>query len=376
MQITPKVILALALAMPALAATAHSQAAPAAVLTGAIRDSAGAPVASAEIFLRESGKDIRSLRANDRGEFTLGDVVPGTYVVWFRRLGYASEEFNWAARGDHRDTVTVLLRAIPRGLSPVVIREREDQLMRGSASLLGLVVDADGKAVEEASVDLIGADRGGETRANGGFLFKPLPLGPYVVRVRKIGYEPQMVTMNLQDGEDREVIVRLRPLATTIDAVNIMSASGYGAMQQSALADLDKRLRWRGTRNVVLGPDDLLHYEGLSLDYASRFTGIGVVEAMKAHRTASRHIDPRGTASTTGSNLFTADDDACMLINGLDFELRPLSSYNVNDIEMLEIYPSRSEDSRTVSFRMHGACMENPDGSHPTWYVLWLKGRK
>lgn len=69
-----------------------------------------------------------------------------------------------------------------------------------------------------------------------------------------------------------------------------------------------------------------------------------------------------------------AAGDACVLINGWQFEMRPLSSYNVDDIEMLEIYPSKSEDTKTVRDHMSRPCEEKPDGGHLTWYVLWLKG--
>jgi carboxypeptidase family protein len=328
-----------------------------ATLIGTIRDSTGAPIASAEIVLREKGQILKSVRTNDRGEFGIADVAPGAYTVWFRRLGFHSVDYNWAARFGARDSVKVTLSAVARSLNPVVIREREDNLMKGSSSLLGLVVDTDGNAISEASVELVGADRGGMTRENGGFLFRPLPLGPYVLRVRKLGYAPAMVSMNLQSSDEREIIVKLRRLSTTLDAVTTLAQSGYSHADQQALEALDRRLRWRGVRNYVLGPDDLRRYEGLPMDYAVKALGVQGIEAMKGG----------------GSK---PSDDVCVLVNGRTFERRPLSSYNINDFELLEIYPSKSEDTRTVRDKMLRPCEEQPNGKHLTWYVLWMKGYK
>jgi hypothetical protein len=346
-----------------------------AMLIGTIRDSTGAPIASAEIVLREKGQILKSVRTNDRGEFGLTDVSPGAYTVWFRRLGFHSVDYNWAARFGARDSVKVTLSAVARSLDPVVVREREDNLMKGSSSLLGLVVDTDGNAIPEAAVELVGADRSGMTRENGGFLFKPLPLGPYVLRVRKLGYAPAMVSMNLQNGDEREIIVKLRRLSTTLDAVTTLAQSGYSHADQQALDALDQRLRWRGVRNYVLGPEDLKHYEGLPLDYASKALGVQGKEAMLSHRGPSSII-AAGTASASGGGLFMASGDACVLVNGKYFEKRPLSSYNIKDVELLEIYPSKSEDTRTVRDKMLRPCEEQPDGKHLTWYVLWMKGYK
>ncbi len=365
-----------ALALMALIASvvgAQATSAPATIV-GTVRDPAGAPIVGAEVVLRELGKDIRSVRADARGAFVMSGVTRGIYNIWFRRLGYSSVDYNWAASAGMTDTVTATLSQLPHGLDPVVVREREDRLMKGTSSVLGLVVDTEGAAVEEASVDLVGADRGGMTRANGGFLFKPLQPGPYVVRVRKLGYAPQMVTMSLLDQEDREVVVRLRPLTPSLDAVQVIAQSGYGDGGKRAYEELDQRLRWRGVRNIVLGPEELRHYKGLPLDWVAPVRGATQLSAMRGRRGGSRSINPAGTSTGGARSGLSAEGDACVLINGRDFQMRPISSYNINEIEMLEIYASGSEDTRTVRDYMRRPCEENTLGAHPTWYVLWLKG--
>jgi len=70
-----------------------------ATLAGVVRDSTGAPIADAEVVVREL---TQGTRTNARGEFTLRDILPGAHQVWFRRLGYRSVDYNWDARPAER----------------------------------------------------------------------------------------------------------------------------------------------------------------------------------------------------------------------------------------------------------------------------------
>ena len=168
--------------MLAVQAAAAQNAPPAtAILAGVIRDSTAAPIADAEIIVRDIG---RTGRTDARGAFELRDVPAGAHEVWFRRLGYTTIEYNWRARAGERTEIAVTLHAIPRRLDPVVVRAQEDRRTRGTSSILGLVVDTSGTPVEEAEVQLVGADRIGVTRANGGFSFRPLTSGTYLIKVR------------------------------------------------------------------------------------------------------------------------------------------------------------------------------------------------
>jgi hypothetical protein len=358
-------------------AAAGARAQGSASLRGTVRDSAGAAIADAEVILREGSQDIRSVRANARGEFVLSDVRAGAFAVWFRRLGYRSVDYNWNARAGASAEITVVLHRVPQRLDPVVVRAEEDRLMRGTSSILGLVVDLDLKPVDEATVDLVGADRGGTTRANGGFLFKPLPLGAYVIRVRKIGYAPTMVTMNLLNSDDREVVIRLRPLAADLDAVVIAEQSGYGRDQVRWDA-LERRLRWHDFKSRVLGPDELRRYGSLPLDFTAKALGVEGIEAAKAMRAnVPRSINPAGTRGMVrpGPALF-ATGDACILLNGKTVLHQPLRTFAASDLDFLEIYPSGTELTGTIGDRMTGQCAPTSILQHPTYYVLWLKGSK
>jgi len=256
----------------------------------------------------------------------------------------------------------------------VVVRAREERDMSGSAQLLGLVIDTEGNPVPEANVELVGADRAGETRENGGFLFWPLPVGSYVVRVRKIGFVPQSVTTQLRTGEEREMIVRLHPLMTSLATVNVVAASGFDSRAERVLKDLDTRLRWRSARDVLMGPNEMLRFAGRALDVVNGAQGMPIRTVFRQR--GVRSINPAGVRGVIGVPTIGADGgSACIVENGSRLVHQPLSSYNASDVELLEIYDGYGDDTHTLDVYMTGRCARGADGRHPFWYVVWLKGR-
>jgi hypothetical protein len=68
---------------------------------------------------------------------------------------------------------------------------------------------------------------------------------------------------------------------------------------------------------------------------------------------------------------------ACLLINGTDGIYAKLGNYSTDDVELLEVYPPKTELSGTASWHFHDShCKTMSLIDHPTYYVLWLKGRK
>jgi len=337
-------------------------------IAGVVRDSTGAPISDAEVVVREL---TQGTRTNARGEFTLRDIPPGAYQVWFRRLGFRSVDYNWEAKPGERTEVTVVLHAVPRTLDPVVVRAEEDRRLKGTSSILGLVVDSAGAPIDEAEVQLVGANRVGVTRANGGFLFRPLPVGTYLVKVRKLGYSPAMMTVGLEDHDDRQVLLRITPLSAQLDPMIIAERSGYGA-DQRVYDELDERMRWHNFKSVVLGRDALERFHGWSLDYAVGAMGVAGLEILAQRRAARgpRSINPRGTQQTM-SGVGAGIADVCILLDGKTQIHQPLSAFSTADLEMIEIYPSGTEVTGTISDRMSGPCKAQSLLAHPTYYVLW-----
>jgi hypothetical protein len=379
LRLTLAPLTAVALAAAAIGAqvTSTQPALAPATLAGVIRDSTGAAILDAEVFLRGMN---RNTRTNAQGQFTLADVPPETYEVWFRRLGYESAQYTWSARSGERTEVAVTLHMLPRSLDPVVIRAREEKTLKGNSALLGIVIDSLGQAVEEAEVQLVGADRTAATLVNGGFLFRSLPVGPYVVRVRKLGYAPNVLHFELQDGEEREVIIRIRALAQGLDPVVVNEQSGYGK-DQAAWDDLDKRRRWHTSKEIVMGRDELRRYYSYPLDLATQFMRGGTVAAPTRSVTdalaparGGTGRDPRRDAARERREIQAGapEGDACILLNGGEPMRRPLRSFAADELELLEIYPPWTELSGTVKSRFEGMNGCRPD-QHPTYYVLWMK---
>jgi hypothetical protein len=377
----------IALSIAASVATASAQVAPTpqptlapATLAGVIRDSLGAPIADAEVFLRNTNHGART---NAQGQFTIADVPPETYEVWFRRLGYESAQYTWSARSGVRTELAVTLHMLPRSLDPVVVRAREEKNLKGNSTLLGMVIDSVGQAIEEAEVQLVGADRTAVTLANGGFLFRALPVGPYVVRVRKLGYAPNVLHFELQDAEEREVVIRIRALAHGLDPVVVNARSGYGN-DQAAWDELDSRRRWHTSKEIVMGRDELRRYYSYPLDLATQFMRGGTVapptrsvtDALGTARGGTGR-DPRRDAARERREIQAGapEGDACVLLNGSMPVRRPLSSFTTSELDLLEIYPPWTELSGTVAARFNGLAGCRAEGlmSHPTYYVLWMK---
>jgi hypothetical protein len=64
-------------------------AAEAGTVTGSVRDSEGAPLAGAEVFLRGAGTSVIT---DEQGQFTLAGVSPGSHVVEARLPGFTVAE--------------------------------------------------------------------------------------------------------------------------------------------------------------------------------------------------------------------------------------------------------------------------------------------
>lgn len=267
------------------------------------------------------------------------------------------------------------MNRIAQTLDPVVVRAQEEKEMSDRASILGLVIDSTGAPIDEAEVQLVGANRSGVTRANGGFLFRPLLVGPYVIRVRKLGFEPSVVKLSLVAGDDREVVIRMRRIAVDLDPVVVTAKSGYERLDEQIWEDLEKRMRWKNFKTPVLGPEDLRRYTGGDLELVAKQLLLG--------RTATRGYavsSIRGGRGGRGGppSFSRPEDEACVLLNGKSPMRRPLRIFAVNEIDLLEVYPENTELTGTIGWRMGNlpGCAAHGLFEHPTYFVIWLKGSK
>jgi hypothetical protein len=188
------------------------------------------------------------------------------------------------------------------------------------------------------------------------------------VRVRKLGYAPALLTLQLVDNDDREVVIRMEPLATGLDPVVVAERSGYGP-EQSAWEDLERRKNWVNFKSRLLGPEDLKNFYGSTLDVALVRMGLNYAPSARDSRVTS--IDPRGTSKRPDRAI---PGSSCILLNGKTPVYEPIYMYTTDDVEMLEVWPGGTELTGTISSRFHGApCEPLSLFQHPTYFVLWLK---
>jgi hypothetical protein len=89
------------------------------------------------------------------------------------------------------------------------------------ARLTGRVADAVGSAIVNAEVLVANTSIRAETGSDGRFELAAVPSGPVEVVVRRMGFSPAKIPLDLSAGELRDIRVLLSPVAMVIDSVAI-----------------------------------------------------------------------------------------------------------------------------------------------------------
>ena len=175
------------------------------MITGVVRDRAGAPLTGASVSLDNSTEHV--LTAQD-GAYRLVGVKPGVQTVVVRRLGFAPKRA--AIRASGHVKLDVMLEPVPATLGQV-------KSTASRVGLTGLIVDTLGIIVSEADVrvypglpeaDTLRSHSVARAAADGSF-FVPLAPGRYTLRVARTGYPPTAIVVSVPMRGGRCVIVRL-----------------------------------------------------------------------------------------------------------------------------------------------------------------------
>jgi iron complex outermembrane receptor protein len=89
------------------------------------------------------------------------------------------------------------------------------------ARLTGRVSDALGNSIQRAEIVVTNTKLHAESSADGRFDLANLPAGPVEVIVRRIGFSPARIALDLINGEQRDIRVMLSPMAVLIDSVAV-----------------------------------------------------------------------------------------------------------------------------------------------------------
>jgi len=89
------------------------------------------------------------------------------------------------------------------------------------ARLTGRVADAVGAAIVRAEVLVSRTTIHAETASDGRFELSGIPAGPVEVVVRRLGFSPATIALELSAGEQRDIRVLLSPVAMLMDSIAV-----------------------------------------------------------------------------------------------------------------------------------------------------------
>lgn len=89
----------------------------------------------------------------------------------------------------------------------------------------GRVADAVGTAIVKAEILVSHTEIRGESGSDGRFDLDGVPAGPVEIIVRRLGYSPAKIPLELNDGELRDIRVLLSPVAMMIDSVAVTASA-------------------------------------------------------------------------------------------------------------------------------------------------------
>jgi len=93
------------------------------------------------------------------------------------------------------------------------------------ARLTGRVADALGYSIPKAEILVTNTTLHAESGSDGRFELANLPSGPVEVIVRRLGFSPAKISLDLTTGEIRDIRVLLSPVAMMIDSVAVTAAA-------------------------------------------------------------------------------------------------------------------------------------------------------
>ena len=303
-------------------------------IRGRITDEVGAPVVDARLVL--SPGDRRTL-SDDDGSFSFLQLKPGSYSLDVRRIGYQPQTVKFEVGARATASAVVKLVAIPRVLDSIRVSEKANGLR-----YTGVVLDERSAPMEGAIVMVPGKARELRTDASGRFSVEGFAAGTVIARVRKLGYVPQLHSLDL----DRSLVdsIRMKRLAQNLSPVQKTTQSGFGK-DTFAYRDLDERMRWKSEQSYIVSRQEFDEQGTTDLANAIRYSPTG---------------------GRYGGTLSHPMPNGCIIING-ERALRdwPLTAFHADEVETVEVYPPKSD--ATGSLEVRGCDPKKPV------YVIWMR---
>jgi hypothetical protein len=221
--------------------------------------------------------------------------------------------------------------------------------------LAGVVVDERNRPLPGASVDLLGSRRSAVTTGpDGWFTFASVRSGPSIISVTRAGYEHAVQSVRLQDS--RGVVVHMERIDTTLSAGKQANLSGLGNMAKQVWFETRQRLDRRNVNTIIVTSEDLDPVRDLTLGEAI------------THAPSAVNILP---------DMHRSRNTACVLLNGNKMIGQvSLDTYDAEDVEFVELYPSGSPAPRSIAGYLQIAGCSPSFGTmdRGTFYaVVWMR---
>jgi hypothetical protein len=344
-----------------------NSASKAATISGIVKDEYADPLARAEVVVQPGNY---SATTDESGKFRI-QAPAGDYNVVFRHLGYGPEDFSWRARAGEGTELSIKLNPVPQALDTVVILDLHNRAA-GASTISGVTINKNGNSLAGVEIQLLGTGRHATSYEHGEFFFAGLAPGDYVVRARRMGYEPTAVPIKIGKRDEHDLSIILSPLPNTLATVEIREKSGFGRSAE-AWEEFDRRRRWKSTNNYMVDRNELARSGKAPLDAAIHGTQAQGLLELPAGGYGPVSIHPRN--SSRAPALTPILNDVCILINGTDATRLPLSAFHADQVARLEVYAANSDLTMTIGRHMDRLPECRQEGfKHPPYFVIWMRG--
>jgi hypothetical protein len=199
-----------------------AQQAPALALRGTVRDSTGRALPDVEV----SSGGVTTL-SDSSGNFRLTPVPLGRISVRFERDGLLLGEVEANVKSAHDSLPDVEVQLTLDRVAP--------------RTFAGTVVDSAGRPVRDATIEVMTAALVARSDSIGAFSLRAVPARAHVVRVRKVGYAPAFLSINLSDTTSSRARVVLRQFAGQNLGLVVVRATRYPVRMRAFLRRAERQ---------------------------------------------------------------------------------------------------------------------------------------
>lgn len=249
-------------------------------IEGVVVDSAGRPLRNVRLVVRDTARTgVAALRrtngeSDSLGVFRIVGLPPGAHVLEVTRDEYepAGFQFNISTGITAKVRITLvkdpLWAEMKAAADSILAADRADSIAQaaaaatlaggrqagrdlgafGKGALSGRVLNPDGQPVGRAQVQAMGTNFTTMTDTTGRFRIADLPVGPYFLRARKVGYDPVVFSAQVIRGDSLDASITLTPFTaargTKLDTVKV--TADYDRLSQRLLGFQQRKAMGRG----------------------------------------------------------------------------------------------------------------------------------